>query len=199
MSRSSITNGRSKSAIMSSRPSFIVYPETVKQSNANNIPQLRFLIMDAPSQQNLHLYIKECKRYGVTDIVRVCEPTYSNTSELANAGIALHDMAYDDGTSPPDHVLDAWLDIVERCFININEDDANDLPTVAVHCIAGLGRAPVLVTIALMEYCKCDAVVAVTLIRKLRRGAINQRQLTYLEHYKCRRAYGSSSMCCIIS
>ena len=39
--------------------------------------------------------------------------------------------------------------------------------------------------IALMEYEKMDAVEAVMKIRSLRRGAINETQLQYLEGYKC--------------
>lgn len=50
---------------------------------------LRLLIMDAPKQSNLHLYLRECKKYNVTHIVRISEPTYSK-EEVENAGISLH-------------------------------------------------------------------------------------------------------------
>lgn len=50
---------------------------------------LRFLIMDAPKESNLHIYIKECKKYNVTQIVRISEPSYSK-EEVENAGIGLH-------------------------------------------------------------------------------------------------------------
>ncbi|KAL3772542.1 hypothetical protein ACHAWU_006740 [Discostella pseudostelligera] len=178
-------------------------------------PKLRFLIMDAPRQSNLHLYIKECRRHHVTDIVRVCEPTYLGT-ELQQAGITLHEMAYDDGHSPPEEVLTRWLALVEERFLSnastthttshstsaaphattttttassttTTSATTKDEPkTIAVHCVAGLGRAPVLVAIALMEYERMDAVDAVMRIRSLRRGAINETQLQYLEGYKCR-------------
>lgn len=49
---------------------------------------LRFLIMDAPKENNLHLYIKECKKYNVTQIVRISEPSYSR-EEVEAAGIGL--------------------------------------------------------------------------------------------------------------
>ena len=178
-------------------------------------PKLRFLIMDAPRQSNLHLYIKECRRHHVTDIVRVCEPTYLGT-ELQQAGITLHEMAYDDGHSPPEEVLTRWLALVEERFLSnastthTTSHSTSAAPhattttttassttttsattkvepkTIAVHCVAGLGRAPVLVAIALMEYERMDAVDAVMRIRSLRRGAINETQLQYLEGYKCR-------------
>ena len=169
-------------------------------------PHLRFLIMDAPRQANLHLYIKECRRNFVTDIVRVCEPTYLG-SELTSAGIELHEMAYEDGHSPPDPIIDKWLALVEERFFGPTADSNNtsntnskkEDKTIAVHCVAGLGRAPVLVAIALMEFEKMDAVEAVMMIRSQRRGAINENQLQYLEGYKCRLKRGGGGCgCCIM-
>ena len=52
--------------------------------------------------------------------------------------------------------------------------------------MAGLGRAPVLVCIALIEG-GMDALDAVALVRKRRRGALNTRQLRFLEAYRPRR------------
>jgi protein tyrosine phosphatase type 4A len=156
---------------------------------------MRFVIMDAPRQTNLHLYVKELSKYHVHDIVRVCEPTY-HADSLHNAGIGLHDMEYHDGHSPPNDVLERWCQLVEQTFYNNNNkkkshtttntiEDEEDLPpALAVHCVAGLGRAPVLVAIALMEFAHMDPVEAVTLIRRHRRGAINEKQLIYLEGYK---------------
>lgn len=154
--------------------------------------------MDAPRQSNLHLYIKECRRNHVTDIVRVCEPTYLG-GELTTAGIGLHEMAYEDGHSPPEDVLQRWLTLVEDRFLGPNAANAKkEQKTIAVHCVAGLGRAPVLVAIALMEFEKMDAVEAVMMIRGQRRGAINEKQLQYLEGYKCRKRAGGGGCACVI-
>jgi protein tyrosine phosphatase type 4A len=156
---------------------------------------LRFLIMDAPRSQNLHLYIKECKRHNVTDIVRVCEPTYGS-SDLAAAGIGLHEMAYDDGTSPPSTVISQWLDLVEERLVKGGAASGSAAgPCIAVHCVAGLGRAPVLVALALIEFAQCDPIMAVDFIRKHRRGAINNKQLQYLEGY---RRQGRGGCGCVI-
>ena len=46
---------------------------------------------------------------------------------------------------------------------------------VGVHCVAGLGRAPVLVAIALIE-AGMDPLDCIGFIRKKRRGALNNRQ-----------------------
>jgi len=171
-------------------------------------PKLRFLIMDAPRQGNLHLYIKEMRKYSVTDLVRVCEPTYQ-TGELTTAGITAHNMEYPDGHSPPPDVIDKWLHVVDKVFYpekdnqtNIDQEHEKTKPCVAVHCVAGLGRAPVLVATALIEFENMDPVDAVSLIRRHRRGAVNEKQLLYLEGYKKyyrKKNGGAKASCCIIS
>lgn len=45
--------------------------------------------MDAPKDTNLHLYLKECKKNNVTQIVRISEPSYSK-DEVEKAGICLN-------------------------------------------------------------------------------------------------------------
>jgi protein tyrosine phosphatase type 4A len=50
---------------------------------------LSFVIMDAPNDSNLHLYLKELKKYNVTDLVRACEVTY-NSASVEAAGIKVH-------------------------------------------------------------------------------------------------------------
>jgi protein tyrosine phosphatase type IVA len=158
---------------------------------------MRFLIMDAPKQGNLHLYIKDMRNLSVTDIVRVCEPTYS-TSELTAAGIQVHEMEYSDGTSPPKELIDRWLLLVDQTFFQNKPTGGGDSKAcISVHCVAGLGRAPVMVALALIEFADMDPVEAVALIRRQRRGAINEKQLLYLEKYKKSYKKGNTA-CCII-
>jgi len=163
-----------------------------------SVSPMKFLIMDAPRQSNLHLYIKEMRNHGVTEVVRVCEPTYL-PGELNSAGIGLHDMAYEDGHSPPKNLIEQWLSLVDQTFYSPGKIDN---AAIAVHCIAGLGRAPVMVALALIEFANMDPVEAVTLIRRQRRGAINEKQLIYLEgyrkQYKKKAGGGGESSCCII-
>jgi len=56
---------------------------------------------------------------------------------------------------------------------------------IAVHCVAGRGRAPLLVVIALIER-GMDRYEAITLVRQKRRGALNSKQLKYIENYQTR-------------
>lgn len=89
-------------------------------------------------------------------------------------------MPFPDGDAPPKAVVEAWLGVCKKVFKN---STGVDQPAIGIHCVAGLGRAPILVSIALIES-GMDAVSAVTLIRNKRKGAINRMQLQYLKKYK---------------
>ncbi|XP_025089887.1 protein tyrosine phosphatase type IVA 2-like [Pomacea canaliculata] len=137
---------------------------------------MRFLITDRPTDATLDKYIEELQKHGVKHVVRVCDPTY-NKEKLEKEGIEVLDWQFDDGSPPPAEVVSNWFNLLKTKF---REDPGC---CVAVHCVAGLGRAPVLVAIALME-AGMKYEDAVELIRQKRRGAINSKQLAFLEHYR---------------
>jgi protein tyrosine phosphatase type IVA len=139
----------------------------------------KFLICDAPTDANIENYIRELKRHGVTHLVRACEKTYEEQA-LIDDGIVFREMFFDDGSYPPDDVAADWVAFCKEAF---GKKGKSEESVIAVHCVAGLGRAPVLVAIALLEL-KMSPTAAADLIRKSRRGAINQKQLKYLMSYK---------------
>ncbi|XP_057353650.1 protein tyrosine phosphatase type IVA 3 isoform X1 [Manis pentadactyla] len=137
---------------------------------------MRFLITHNPTNATLSTFIEDLKKYGATTVVRVCEVTYDK-APLEKDGITVVDWPFDDGAPPPGKVVEDWLSLLKAKFC----DDPGSC--VAVHCVAGLGRAPVLVALALIESgMKYED--AIQFIRQKRRGAINSRQLTYLEKYR---------------
>lgn len=56
---------------------------------------------------------QELKKNNVSTVVRVCEPSYK-TDELESQGIAVKDLAYDDGTPPPQQIVDNWLETLRQ-------------------------------------------------------------------------------------
>jgi protein tyrosine phosphatase type 4A len=144
--------------------------------------------MDCPTDSTLVEYVRELKIRGVSSVVRVCEPTYDRSLLEAN-GINVHDWPYSDGGLPPQQILQSFLALCDKTFEClllpkeiVNSKQAtlvNDPPVIAVHCVAGLGRAPVLVAVALIE-AGLAPVDAIEFIRKCRRGAFNGNQLKYL-------------------
>uniref|UniRef100_A0A287CZZ0 protein-tyrosine-phosphatase n=1 Tax=Ictidomys tridecemlineatus TaxID=43179 RepID=A0A287CZZ0_ICTTR len=144
---------------------------------------MRFLITHNPTNATLNKFIEELKKYGVTTIVRVCEATY-DTTLVEKEGI--HVL----------QIVDDWLSLVK---IKFREEPGC---CIAVHCVAGLGRAPVLVALALIEGgMKYED--AVQFIRQKRRGAFNSKQLLYLEKYRPKMrlrfkdSNGHRNNCCI--
>ena len=134
----------------------------------------KFLFMESPCEDNIDTYIKIFQQSHCTILVRACQlPTYYTTTRFETRNIAVVDLSFEDGSYPSEEIIEKWLELVDRSL---------DQP-IAVHCVAGLGRAPLLVAIAMIEY-GCSYDVAINLIRKKKRGALNEQQILFLENYK---------------
>ncbi|XP_019731993.1 protein tyrosine phosphatase type IVA 2-like [Hippocampus comes] len=154
---------------------------------------LRFLITHNPTNAQLGRFIEDLKAYRANTLVRVCAATYDK-APVEQEGIRVMDMPFEDGSAPPDQVVESWLSLLETKF----RDEPGSC--VAVHCVAGLGRAPVLVALALIE-CGMTYEDAVHFIRLKRRGAFNSKQLLFLENYKpklCLRSKDANRQSCAI-
>mmetsp|Transcript_58245 Transcript_58245/g.103913 ORF Transcript_58245/g.103913 Transcript_58245/m.103913 type:complete len:212 (-) Transcript_58245:339-974(-) len=198
---------------------YLRYPSTPVRYN-----NMSFLIIDAPLDTSLPQYIQELRRYNAKHLVRACEPTYSS-HQLSKSGIEIHELAFADGEPPPKKVIEQWLALVDEVFhvqrpkkekgkrpssredlssmdpsrngSGAAEDPISpDEPCIAVHCQAGLGRAPALVAIALMERGGLDPLDAIMYIRERRKGAFNAKQMAYLEAYNSHRT--AAPKCCVL-
>ncbi|KAG2182441.1 hypothetical protein INT43_007371 [Umbelopsis isabellina] len=145
---------------------------------------IRFLILTCPTDNTLPLYLSAFKELKVTDVVRCCDPTYS-TEQLEDLQIKVLDIPFKDGSVPSKSVVHDWLQLFQSRQLAALPVSANSeqRPTIAVHCVAGLGRAPVLVAIALIEM-GMQPLDAIEFIRQYRRGTFNRPQIAYLDGYK---------------
>lgn len=169
---------------------------------------LRFVITDSPTEATVKDHAKALIKLNVKHVCRATDPTYS-TETLNKYGIQVHELSFKDGDPPPEIVLEKWLDLVEQCFIKSNKkkkassstavQPLKDNEKISVHCVAGLGRAPVLVAVALVEYCNLEPQEAVKLIRAERRGAFNTKQLKWLEKYTPTRQGLLQGCNCVVS
>nr|XP_044998565.1 protein tyrosine phosphatase type IVA 2-like [Jaculus jaculus] len=119
-------------------------------------------------------------------------PTNATLNKLKE-GIHVLDWPFDDGAPPPNQIVDDWLNLLKSKF---REEPGC---CVAVHCVAGLRRAPVLVALALIE-CGMKYENAVQFIRQIRRGAFNSKQPLFLEKYrpKMRLCFrDTNGLCCV--
>ncbi|XP_012497248.1 PREDICTED: protein tyrosine phosphatase type IVA 1-like isoform X3 [Propithecus coquereli] len=133
---------------------------------------MRFLITHNPTSATLNRFIEELKKYGVLD------------------------WPFDDGSSPSNEIGDDWLSLVN---IKFREEPGC---CIAVHCVAGLGRTPVLVALELIESGMKNE-DAVQFIRRKWHGAFNSKQLLYLQKYHSKLwlcfkdSSGHRNNCCI--
>ncbi|CEG81388.1 hypothetical protein RMATCC62417_15600 [Rhizopus microsporus] len=110
--------------------------------------QQKFLLLDAPTQKTLPKYVQVFKQENVSDLVCICHRPSGDiydTEELEQStGIKVHDtIKFEDGSVPDQQAIDLWLELSEKA--------RQENTTIGVHCIAGIGRAPVLVAISLIE------------------------------------------------
>ncbi|KAL9926806.1 protein-tyrosine phosphatase 4A family member PRL-1 isoform 1-T5 [Glossina fuscipes fuscipes] len=92
---------------------------------------MKFLITDRPSDVTIHHYITELKKNNVNTVVRVCEPSY-NTEELEAQGITVKDLAFEDGTFPPQNVVDEWFEILKQNFSRNYSSSSSSVPSFAI-------------------------------------------------------------------
>ena len=137
---------------------------------------MRFVIIDRPTKANVQQYVQQLKKHNTSMVVRICEATYED-NVFEREGIIVKELMFEDGAEPPAPIIKDWLVLVKSMF------SEQPQTAVAVHCVAGLGRAPVLVAIALIDG-GMRFEDAVEFIRRHRKGAINARQLEFLERYK---------------
>lgn len=104
------------------------------------VDQQKFVILDAPTEETLPDYIDTLLNENVTEIVRICDRrvgnTYNADSLQKQTGIkVIDDIKFEDGGVPSAETVERWLTLTES---------AKERGTaVAVHCVAGIGRAPV--------------------------------------------------------
>lgn len=113
----------------------------IKSPNTNQ----KFLLLDAPTRKTLPTYIDVFQRENVSDLIRICHrPSVNNNKdneydaeELESmTGIKVNDdIKFEDGGVPSNEAIQSWLNLAQKAKENQT--------TIGVHCIAGIGRAPV--------------------------------------------------------
>lgn len=147
---------------------------------------LRFIVTNSPTDENIQGFLEACLKYGVTALVRVSEKVY-DTKAIEAAGIKFYNLEYPDGSTPDPYLRDKWLNIVKE----------HKNSCIAVHCIHGLGRSPVLVAMALRE-AGMSRQESIDYVRSRRRGSFNMRQLEFLQNYPSANRLAEKNAACLI-
>jgi len=133
----------------------------------------RFYIGQSPTDENIRIFVKSLVANNIKHVVRLCKPMYDHTI-IENENIYFYDLEMPDGLVPDKNIINQWNKINENVL---------DGEGILVHCVAGLGRAPLMVAISLINELM-EPFEVIDLIRKKRPGSINSKQLEFLINYK---------------
>jgi cell division cycle 14 len=103
-------------------------------------------------------YVPILEQFDVQIVVRCNAPQYDRCG-FEDAGIAVIDLAYEDGSPPPVDVIAKFLAIAETIS-----------GAIAVHCASGLGRAGTLIALYMMKHHGFTAREAMGWLRIVRPG-----------------------------
>lgn len=153
----------------------------LENGDANWIVPGRFLAFSGPHAQPRQLapgkatlsaaeYVPLFQRLGVTCVVRFNSPLYDKRV-FTSAGVRHADLQYTDGSNPPPHILQRFLQICE---------DHHGRGAVAVHCKAGLGRTGTNIAAYMIKHFGYTAHEAIAWLRLCRPGSVIGPQQHYL-------------------
>lgn len=106
-------------------------------------------------------YIPYFKKHNVTLVVRL-NKKYYNADDFKRHGIDHVELEFLDGSNPPDHILESFL---QRC--------ESTSGVIAVHCKAGLGRTGSCIGAYLMKHYKFTAEEVIGWLRICRPGMVS--------------------------
>jgi len=149
--------------------------------------------MEQPKPTTTDEVLKELTAKSVIHVVRVChENDYDYESTFNEKNFECSAFPYEDGANPPEAIITEWLALVDK--IAQQNAKGGKQHAIAIHCVAGLGRAPLLVALAYIE-AGMSGVDAASMLRNKRQGCINNKQLDFL---RLRKTGKGGAGCCAL-
>lgn len=113
-------------------------------------------------------YVPIFKKFGVSLVVRLNKPQYEK-QKFIKGGIKHLDLYFLDGSTPPDDIVEKFLEAAEA-----------EKGAIAIHCKAGLGRTGSLIALYCMKHLGFPPAAFIGWIRIARPGSILGPQQQYL-------------------
>lgn len=139
----------------------------------NTDKNIRYIIFNSPTEVNDLL--KLISKFNINIVFRLCEPLYDKN----DVSIKFIDQDLPDGSFPSQEIINNFIFEIDNLLLS------NKHITIGIHCKAGLGRAPLIMAIFMMNYDKkLKSYDVVTNIRNKIKGSINSKQINELKEYE---------------
>ncbi len=131
-----------------------------------------FLITPSPSNDSIKSYIDILEKEKINLVIKATKDVLYDPEIYKMHNIDYIELDFDDGTIPSDIIIKKLLEIIKKYNY------------ICVHCKAGLGRAPVLVTLMIMFEFNLKPEDAIIEVKKAVPRAFNSKQLIFLYNFK---------------
>ena len=146
----------------------MAYQMTNKLIKNNKI----FLITPSPTNESITNYIDILEKEKINLVIKATKDALYDPEIYKMHNIDYIELDFDDGTIPSDIIIKKILKIIEKYNY------------ICVHCKAGLGRAPLLVTLMIMFEFNLKPEDAIIEVKKSVPKAFNSKQLNFLYNFK---------------
>lgn len=155
-----------------------LFNENLNDTNRN------FIISGEPS--NIDDYVSILTKNSINLVINLTDNNYdlSRENKLKNANIDYLHFPLIDGHILSDDKIKNLLNFLNR------------YNSIAIHCVAGLGRAPLVLGVCLILLYNYKPLDVIEKIRNKESKALNTIQINYLMHFK-RKKYLNNNNCII--
>jgi protein-tyrosine phosphatase len=148
--------------------------------------QRNFIISESPSSTNNNIeeYIKILQKNSINLVINLTEKNKYDTDKIKNANIDYLHFPLQDGSVPTDDQVNKLLEFLNR------------YNSIAFHCTAGLGRAPMMFAISYILLFNKKALDTIEMIREQEPKSLNNIQIKYLSNFKRKKYINDKCIIC---
>ena len=132
----------------------------------------KFIVTGSPTEYNIDEYIKELKKRNINIVIKLNEKDLYDTGKFKQNDIEFIHMEIEDGNIPDEKNILKLIEI------------GNEYDSICVHCTAGLGRAPLVMSLLWILHFNQDPHDTAEEIRNLIPKCLNKFQVQFITDFK---------------
>ena len=142
--------------------------------------QIQFIMTECPTLQQIHEFILLLKYYNVNYLLRINKDSYDTNlilQEIPN--LIIKNLYFPDGEFPSTNIINEYIEFRKECCAL----EKQEIPIVAIHCVASLGRAPCIIALEMILYDNLNRFTIIDCIRNKKKVCFNTKQLKWILEY----------------